>query len=139
MLRNAARSGAAKSGTWENVAVDDLEADLVERGKESEEAEMAVAELVAQRGRHTLNTSRRYSVKPGRRRLKKAIQRLSQKAKAKGDDPLVGKQTDPQVAKMATLKAMRDAGSITEADFEARKGALLDAIAPLPSRREADR
>lgn len=112
---------------------DDIEADLVERGKDTEEAEMAVAELVAQRGRHTTNTSRRYYVKPGRRRLKKAIQRLSEKAKAKGDDPLVGGEYDPKVAKMAALKAMREAGSITEADFEERKKALLDAIAPLPS------
>ncbi len=91
------------------------------------------------RGRHNTATSRRYYVKPGRRRLRRAIQRLSERAKAKGDDPLVGTRTDSQVAKMAALKAMRDAGSITEADFEARKVALLDAIAPLPSRREADR
>ncbi len=86
---------------------------------------MAVAELTAQRGRHTTATSRRYYVRPGRRRLRRAIQRLSEKAKAKGDDPLAGTQTDPQVAKMATLKAMRDAGSITEADFEAPRGGEL--------------
>jgi hypothetical protein len=52
---------------------------------------------------------------------------------------MLGTQTDPQVSKMAALRAMLDAGSITEADFEGRKIARPDAMAPFPPRREADR